>query len=260
MSRTTSAAKSDAARAAPGARAGIRTESCGPRVVHRDRMTAAARQPRRALVAREPLDGPYVLLTFRHAEVARAARAGPVRDDQGRHLRRAAAAPAVLDPRPSIPGAETFRLFLKTIGAGHARAGRRCAPASSRSAWARWAGRSPRRRPGTRRSSSPAATASRPSISSASELRARGAAGARLLRRAHRRRPADPRRRSRALGVPLVADDRRRQPRPSRARHGAARRVPRRARRRRSRSTPAGRTRCCTRWRAWPRGAACPRR
>ena len=28
------------------------------------------------LVSREPLDGPYVILTVRHAEVARAARAG----------------------------------------------------------------------------------------------------------------------------------------------------------------------------------------
>src|SRR4029078_10570127 len=69
------------------------------------------------LVAREPLDGPYVVLTVRHAEAARAARAG--------HFVTSKAGPSARPPlrRPfSIltvdPGRETFRLFLKAIGPG----------------------------------------------------------------------------------------------------------------------------------------------
>ena len=70
-----------------------------------------------ALVSREPLDGPYVILTVRHAEVARAARAGQfVMIKAG-----TSAEPPLRRPFSILtvdPGAETFRLFLKTIGAG----------------------------------------------------------------------------------------------------------------------------------------------
>jgi dihydroorotate dehydrogenase electron transfer subunit len=69
------------------------------------------------LVSREPLDGPYVILTVRHAEVARAARAGQfVMIKAG-----TSAEPPLRRPFSILtvdPGAETFRLFLKTIGAG----------------------------------------------------------------------------------------------------------------------------------------------
>jgi len=69
------------------------------------------------LVSREPLDGPYVILTVRHAEVARAARAGQfVMIKAG-----TSAEPPLRRPFSILtvdPGGETFRLFLKTIGAG----------------------------------------------------------------------------------------------------------------------------------------------
>jgi dihydroorotate dehydrogenase electron transfer subunit len=69
------------------------------------------------VVSREPLDGPYLLLTVRHAEVARAARAGQfVMIKAG-----TSAEPPLRRPFSILtvdPGAETFRLFLKTIGAG----------------------------------------------------------------------------------------------------------------------------------------------
>src|SRR5260221_11754565 len=69
------------------------------------------------LVSRQPLDGPYVLLTVRHAEVARAARAGQfVMIKAG-----TSAEPPLRRPFSILtvdPAAETFRLFLKTIGSG----------------------------------------------------------------------------------------------------------------------------------------------
>ena len=69
------------------------------------------------LVSREPLDSPYVILTVRHPEVARAARAGQfVMIKAG-----TSAEPPLRRPFSILtvdPGAETFRLFLKTIGAG----------------------------------------------------------------------------------------------------------------------------------------------
>jgi dihydroorotate dehydrogenase electron transfer subunit len=69
------------------------------------------------LVSREPLDGPYVLLTFRHAEVARTARAGQfVMIKAG-----TSAEPPLRRPFSILtvdPAAETFRLFLKAIGPG----------------------------------------------------------------------------------------------------------------------------------------------
>jgi dihydroorotate dehydrogenase electron transfer subunit len=69
------------------------------------------------LVSREPLDSPYVILTVRHPEVARAARAGQfVMIKAG-----TSAEPPLRRPFSILtadPGAETFRLFLKTVGAG----------------------------------------------------------------------------------------------------------------------------------------------
>jgi dihydroorotate dehydrogenase electron transfer subunit len=69
------------------------------------------------LVSREPLDGAYVVLTVRHPEVARAARAGQfVMIKAG-----TSAEPPLRRPFSILsvdPKAETFRLFLKTIGAG----------------------------------------------------------------------------------------------------------------------------------------------
>src|SRR5260221_2503808 len=69
------------------------------------------------LVSRQPLDGPYLLLTVRHAEVARAARAGQfVMIKAG-----TSAEPPLRRPFSILtvdPAAETFRLFLKTIGTG----------------------------------------------------------------------------------------------------------------------------------------------
>jgi dihydroorotate dehydrogenase electron transfer subunit len=69
------------------------------------------------LVERRPLDGPYVLLTFRHPEVARQARAGQF------VMIKAEAAGGPLLRRPfSVmavdPAAETFTLFLKEVGEG----------------------------------------------------------------------------------------------------------------------------------------------
>jgi len=70
-----------------------------------------------ALVARETLDGPYVVLTFRHPEVARAGRAGQfVMIKAG-----TSAEPPLRRPFSILavdPAAGTFRIFLKTIGPG----------------------------------------------------------------------------------------------------------------------------------------------
>jgi dihydroorotate dehydrogenase electron transfer subunit len=69
------------------------------------------------VVARRSLDGPYLLLTLRHAEVAHAARAGQfVMIKAG-----TSAEPPLRRPFSILtvdPAAETFSLFLKTIGAG----------------------------------------------------------------------------------------------------------------------------------------------
>jgi dihydroorotate dehydrogenase electron transfer subunit len=69
------------------------------------------------LVGKEPLEGAYVLLTFRHPEVAREGRAGQF------VMIKAATAIEPLLRRPfSImdvdPRRETFTLFLKTVGPG----------------------------------------------------------------------------------------------------------------------------------------------
>jgi dihydroorotate dehydrogenase electron transfer subunit len=69
------------------------------------------------LVSRQPLDGPYVVLTLRHAEVARDARAGQfVMTKAG-----TSAEPPLRRPFSILtvdPAAGTFGIFLKTIGAG----------------------------------------------------------------------------------------------------------------------------------------------
>jgi dihydroorotate dehydrogenase electron transfer subunit len=69
------------------------------------------------LVSREALDGPYVLLTFRHPEVARAGRAGQfVMIKAG-----TSAEPPLRRPFSILTvdrEAGTFRLFLKAIGPG----------------------------------------------------------------------------------------------------------------------------------------------
>jgi dihydroorotate dehydrogenase electron transfer subunit len=69
------------------------------------------------LVRKELLDGPYVLLTFRHPEVAHGARPG-----QFVMIKAGASADPPLRRPFSIletdPREETFSLFLKTIGAG----------------------------------------------------------------------------------------------------------------------------------------------
>ena len=69
------------------------------------------------LVAKEPLGGAYILLTFRHPEVARQARAGQfVMIKAGTSSEPPLRRPfSILDVDPA---AETFRLFLKTVGAG----------------------------------------------------------------------------------------------------------------------------------------------
>lgn len=69
------------------------------------------------LVGRQPLEGAYVLLTFRHPAVAREARAGQF------VMIKAGTSPEPLLRRPfSImsvdPAAETFTLFLKAVGSG----------------------------------------------------------------------------------------------------------------------------------------------
>ncbi len=69
------------------------------------------------LVAREGLQGPYWLLTFRHPEVAREARAGQF------VMIKAGTSPDLPLPRPfsimaTDPGAETFTLFVKVVGPG----------------------------------------------------------------------------------------------------------------------------------------------
>ena len=69
------------------------------------------------LVAKEPLGGAYVVLTFRHPEVAEQARAGQfVMIKAGTSSEPPLRRPfSVLD---ADPAAGTFRLFLKTVGAG----------------------------------------------------------------------------------------------------------------------------------------------
>ena len=69
------------------------------------------------LVGREPLDGAYVLLTFRHPEVAHEGRAGQF------VMIKAGTSPEPLLRRPfSVmavdPSRETFTLFLKAVGPG----------------------------------------------------------------------------------------------------------------------------------------------
>ena len=69
------------------------------------------------LVARHALQGAYVLLTFRHAEVAREARAGQF------VMIKASTVTEPLLRRPfsimaTDPAAETFTLFLKAVGVG----------------------------------------------------------------------------------------------------------------------------------------------
>jgi dihydroorotate dehydrogenase electron transfer subunit len=69
------------------------------------------------LLAREPLEGPYVLLTFRHAEVAASARAGQY------VMIKAGTSPDLPLRRPfsvmtTDPREESFTLFLKTVGVG----------------------------------------------------------------------------------------------------------------------------------------------
>src|SRR5262245_55831997 len=68
-----------------------------------------------ALIERQPLEGPYVLLTFRHPEAAHQARAGQfvmIKAPGGPLLRRPFSIMAV------DPAANTFTLFLKTVGEG----------------------------------------------------------------------------------------------------------------------------------------------
>lgn len=69
------------------------------------------------LVSRQSLGGPYVLLTFQHPEVAREARAG-----QYVMIKAGTSAELPLRRPFSIlavdPAADTFSIFLKTIGAG----------------------------------------------------------------------------------------------------------------------------------------------
>ena len=71
------------------------------------------------LVAREPLDGPYVLLSFRHPEVAACARAG-----QFVMIKAGLSADPPLRRPFSIlqinAARETFALFVKAVGAGSA--------------------------------------------------------------------------------------------------------------------------------------------
>ncbi len=79
-----------------------------------DRMLANRMVP---LVAREGLRGPYWLLTFRHPEVAREARAGQF------VMIKAGTSSDLPLPRPfsimaTDPGAETFTLFVKVVGPG----------------------------------------------------------------------------------------------------------------------------------------------
>lgn len=69
------------------------------------------------LVAKEPLSGAYMLLTFRHPEVAQQARAGQfVMIKAGTSSEPPLRRPfSILDVDASLG---TFRLFLKTVGAG----------------------------------------------------------------------------------------------------------------------------------------------
>ena len=69
------------------------------------------------LVAKEPLSGAYILLTFRHPEVAQQARAGQfVMIKAGTSSEPPLRRPfSILDVDPALG---TFRLFLKTVGAG----------------------------------------------------------------------------------------------------------------------------------------------
>ena len=69
------------------------------------------------LVAKEPLAGAYILLTFRHPEIARQARAGQfVMIKAGTSAEPPLRRPfSILD---ADPAAGTFRLFLKAVGPG----------------------------------------------------------------------------------------------------------------------------------------------
>jgi dihydroorotate dehydrogenase electron transfer subunit len=69
------------------------------------------------LVSKQPLDGAYVVLTFRHPEVAREARAGQfVMIKAGTSAEPPLRRPfSILDVDPAR---ETFSLFLKAVGAG----------------------------------------------------------------------------------------------------------------------------------------------
>lgn len=82
-------------------------------------MSSGARNREAPLVLREPLGGAYVLLTFRHPEVAQQARAGQF------VMIKAGASPDPPLRRPfsvlSVDaGAATFTLFVKAIGPGSA--------------------------------------------------------------------------------------------------------------------------------------------
>jgi dihydroorotate dehydrogenase electron transfer subunit len=69
------------------------------------------------LLARAPLDGPYILLTFRHPEVAHSARAG-----QYVMIKAGTSSDPPLRRPFSVmtvdPAEETFTIFLKAVGAG----------------------------------------------------------------------------------------------------------------------------------------------
>jgi dihydroorotate dehydrogenase electron transfer subunit len=86
---------------------------CGLYVLyHRSDMAADRDVP---LVERQPLDGPYVLLTFRHPEVARQARAGQfvmIKAPDGPLLRRPFSIMSI------DSASDTFGLFLKAVGDG----------------------------------------------------------------------------------------------------------------------------------------------
>src|SRR6185503_21024132 len=81
---------------------------------YHSRMLANRNAP---LLAREPLEGAYALLTFRHPEVAAAARAG-----QYVMIKAGASADPPLRRPFSVmtvdPKEESFTIFLKAVGAG----------------------------------------------------------------------------------------------------------------------------------------------
>ena len=151
------------------------------------------------LVAREALGGAYVLLTFRHPETAREARAGQfVMIKAGVSAEPPLRRPfSILSVDPEPGDLHAVREGGRPGLAGPVRDGARRGRAA---ASARWAGRSRRRPRATRRCWSPAGTASRPSASSARSC-ARTGGTARLFYGGRTRgRPAPPRpaRRARA--------------------------------------------------------------